>query len=107
MLSNLKTYSLTVFFIYTTWCPNSKNQRNNWENLKRLYNNINFVEIDCTIEHKDEDNLTILSKKFNYNFNYKIEYFPTFLVLHLNKVIYADCQLDKIELDNIINKITF
>ena len=75
-----------MYFFYTSWCPHCKTAFPIWNQLKKKYNNINFIEVDC-----DEDTQT--ADKF------KIDGYPTIKLVKNNKIIEYDA---KPELETLI-----
>ena len=88
--------SATVYFFYTTWCPYSLAAIPEWEKIVDKYTHnevngysINFIDVDCTKETVEIENL--INK-------YNIEGYPTIKMIKDDQVIEFDA---KAKFDNI------
>lgn len=90
--------SATVYFFYTTWCPYSLAAIPEWEKIVDKYSknsvngyNINFIDVDCTKETVEIENM--INK-------YNIEGYPTLKMIKDDQVIEFDA---KAKFENIKN----
>ena len=82
-----------LMLFYAAWCPYSKTTLDQWYTYKEKYNgnyNISFSEIDC-------------DKHTNLADNYKIESYPTIILLKGDKKYIYDANLNEETLDLFIN----
>lgn len=82
--------SATVYFFYTTWCPYSLAAIPEWEKIVDKYSknsvngyNINFIDVDCTKETVDIENM--INK-------YNIDGYPTIKMIKDDQIIEFDAK---------------
>jgi thiol-disulfide isomerase/thioredoxin len=88
--SHVGPKSATVYFFYTTWCPYSLAAIPEWEKIVDKYSensvngySINFIDIDCTKETVEIENM--INK-------YNIEGYPTIKMIKDDQVIEFDAK---------------
>lgn len=88
--SQVGSKSATVYFFYTTWCPYSLAAIPEWEKIVDKYSengvngyNINFIDVDCTKETVEIENMV---NKYN------IEGYPTIKMIKDDQVIEFDAK---------------
>jgi thiol-disulfide isomerase/thioredoxin len=88
--------SATLYFFYTTWCPYSLAAIPEWEKIVDKYSensvngfNINFIDVDCTKETVEIENM--INK-------YNVEGYPTIKMIKDDQVIefYAKAKFENI-----------
>jgi|UniRef100_A0A6C0IML2 thiol-disulfide isomerase/thioredoxin len=82
--------SATLYFFYTTWCPYSLAAIPEWEKIVDKYSensvngfNINFIDVDCTKETVEIENM--INK-------YNVEGYPTIKMIKDDQVIEFDAK---------------
>jgi thiol-disulfide isomerase/thioredoxin len=81
-----------VFIFYAKWCPHSKKTLEKMKTIQKKYNHLSFTEIDS---EKDVDMADA----------YKIETYPTIVLVYKNEKYYYDAELDETTFDTFINTI--
>ena len=88
--SQIGPKSATVYFFYTTWCPYSLAAIPEWEKIVDKYSensvngySINFIDIDCTKETVEIENM--INK-------YNIEGYPTIKMIKDDQVVEFDAK---------------
>lgn len=88
--SQIGLKSATIYFFYTTWCPYSLAAIPEWEKIIDKYSensvkgyNINFIDVDCTKETVEIENM--INK-------YNIKEYPTIKMIKDNQVIEFDAK---------------
>ena len=99
--NNGKTVEMMLFF--TTWCPHCKSCKPEWEKLKEKYTHrlingykIEFIDVDCTNESQH------VEKLMN---DYKVEGYPTFILVKDDNPIYFDAQPSFDTLEKFLNSV--
>lgn len=99
--SNGKTVEFMLF--YTTWCPHCRSCKPYWESVKEKYSNrlingykVEFVEIDCTNETSNVEEL--MNK-------YKVEGYPTIILVKDDSPINFDAQPSVESLEQFLNSV--
>ena len=89
-------YEAELYLFMTSWCPHCKETKPLWEEYKNGYKSkkyeITFIEVDC-------------DEKENMAEMFKIEEYPTIVLVRNNKKYYYDANLSKETLDKFINTI--
>ena len=87
----------------TTWCPHCKSMKPDWEKIKETYSErlingykITFIDVDCTNENSKNEEL--MNK-------YKIEGFPSIILLKDNSPITFDANPSFDTLDQFLNSV--
>ena len=92
--TNLREAELYLFMV--DWCPHCKETKEVWEKFKKEYKSdkyaIAFKEIDC-------------DEKENLANNFKIEEYPTIVLVNNDKKYYYDANIRPDTLDKFINTI--
>jgi thiol-disulfide isomerase/thioredoxin len=90
-----------VYFFFAEWCPHCKNAKPEWVQFKEEYDKkvvndyeISCIEIDCTNEN-NQDSSILISK-------YKIEGYPTILMMVNNNRIDYDAKVTKSGLEQLV-----
>lgn len=101
MQGNGKTVELMLF--YTTWCPHCRSCKPSWDEIKEKYTgrlingyNVEFVEIDCTNENSKTEKLMN---------DYKVEGYPTIILVKDEQPINFDAQPSVETLDQFLNSV--
>jgi thiol-disulfide isomerase/thioredoxin len=96
-----KTVEMMLFF--TTWCPHCKSCKPDWEKLKETYENrlingykVEFIDVDCTNE---------TTKTVKLMDEYKVEGYPTIILVKDGKTINFDAKPSFETLDQFLNTV--
>jgi thiol-disulfide isomerase/thioredoxin len=96
-----KKVEMMLFF--TTWCPHCKSCKPDWEKLKETYENrlingykVEFIDVDCTNETTKTEQLMN---------QYKVEGYPTIILVKDGKTINFDAKPSFETLDQFLNTV--
>ena len=94
--SSLNLTEAELYLFMVDWCPHCKETKEVWEKFKKEYKSdkyaISFKEIDC-------------DEKENLANNFKIEEYPTIVLVRNDKKYYYDANIRPDTLDKFINTI--
>ena len=99
--ANTRKKIAEVYFFFAEWCPHCKTAKPEWVQFKEEYDKkvvndyeISCIEIDCTNEN-NQDSSILISK-------YKIEGYPTILMMVNNNRIDYDAKVTKSGLEQLV-----
>jgi len=99
--TNTRKKEAEVYFFFADWCPHCKRAKPEWEQFKKEYNGkvvneytITCIPVDCTDE-KDQKSATLIAQ-------YKIESYPTIIMLVDNNKIDYDAKVSKSGLEQLV-----
>lgn len=87
-----ETPKAELYTFYTDWCPHSKKTLETLEGIKNNYEQIQFIEVNA------EKDLDLANA-------YKVESYPTLILLYKNEKYMYDADLEDYTFDKFINTI--
>jgi thiol-disulfide isomerase/thioredoxin len=100
--SNKRKKEAQVLFFFADWCPHCRKAKPEWEQFKEEYDNkvineytISCQAVDCTNEKDDQKTATLIKK-------YKIESYPSIIMLVGDSKIDYDAKVTKSGLEQLV-----